>query len=268
MFPGDERPSGPVPVARAVAVLAGGDPTELVWRNSLGGLTFHVAAGTLTDRYIKWVRVGTPEIDLQAEAERLTWIAGRIPAPEVLASGCDDEGSWLVTKAIPARSAVDLRWRAEPDTAVKAIASGLRSLHNSLPVTGCPFRWDSQARLDHVRERLEAGEGPEAWFPEHRQLTVDDAFARLHAPPSLDQLVVCHGDPCAPNTLLDDDGRFAAVVDLGKLGIADRWADLAVAAWSTEWNYGPGLDGLLYDTYGVDPDPERIDYYRLLWDLA
>jgi kanamycin kinase len=24
-------------------------------------------------------------------------------------------------------------------------------------------------------------------------------------------------------------------VDLGELGIADRWADLAVATWSTEW---------------------------------
>ena len=61
---------------------------------------------------------------------------------------------------------------------------------------------------------------------------------------------------------------FAAIVDLGKLGIADRWADLAVAGWSTDWNYGPGLDGLPYDTYGVDRDPQRIDYYRLLWDLA
>jgi kanamycin kinase len=90
----------------------------------------------------------------------------------------------------------------------------------------------------------------------------------LRVAPPVDQLVVCHGDACAPNTLLDDDGTFAALVDLGTLGVADRWADLAVAAWSTEWNYGPGLDTLLYDAYGVHPDPDRIAYYRLLWDLA
>jgi hypothetical protein len=57
-------------------------------------------------------------------------------------------------------------------------------------------------------------------------------------------------------------------IDLGRLGVADRWADPAVAAWSTAWNHGPGWDGLLFDTYGVSPDRDRIRYYRLLWDLG
>ncbi len=36
-------------------------------------------------------------------------------------------------------------------------------------------------------------------------------------------------------------------MDLGCLGVADRWADLAVATWSTTWNYGTGWErGLLY----------------------
>jgi aminoglycoside phosphotransferase len=41
-------------------------------------------------------------------------------------------------------------------------------------------------------------------------------------------------------------------------------ADLAVATWGTEWNYGPGWDGLLLDAYGAPPDTERTRYYRLL----
>jgi kanamycin kinase len=52
------------------------------------------------------------------------------------------------------------------------------------------------------------------------------------------------------------------------MGIADRWADLAVATWSTTWNYGPGWEQELLAAYGVDPDPVRTDYYRLLWDLG
>ena len=55
---------------------------------------------------------------------------------------------------------------------------------------------------------------------------------------------------------------------LGELGVADRWTDLAVATWSTEWNYGPGWDKLLLQAYGVPPDPDRTRYYRLLWDLG
>ncbi len=86
--------------------------------------------------------------------------------------------------------------------------------------------------------------------------------------PSVDQLVVCHGYACAPNTVLFEDGLLSGHVDLGALGVADRWADLAVATWSTEWNYGPGWDGPLLAAYGVDPDPERVAYYRLLWDLG
>ncbi len=49
---------------------------------------------------------------------------------------------------------------------------------------------------------------------------------------------------------------------------ADRWADIAVATWSAEWNYGPGWEPLLLDSYGIRPDPGRTRYYRLLWDLS
>jgi kanamycin kinase len=72
----------------------------------------------------------------------------------------------------------------------------------------------------------------------------------------------------APNTLLAADGRWTAHVDLGLLGTADRWADIAVATWSTQWNYGPGWEPLLLDAYGIEPDPDRTSYYRLLWDLS
>jgi kanamycin kinase len=86
--------------------------------------------------------------------------------------------------------------------------------------------------------------------------------------PPVDRLVVCHGDACAPNTLLGPDGHWTGHVDLGLLGTADRWADLAVATWSTEWNYGPGWERRLLDAYGVRPDADRSRYYRLLWDLS
>ena len=41
-----------------------------------------------------------------------------------------------------------------------------------------------------------------------------------------------------------------------------------VKRWSTTWNYGPGWSGPLLQAYGVKPDPRRLAYYRLLWDLA
>jgi kanamycin kinase len=265
---GAERPTAPVAVPNTVAALAGDDAVEVVWRNELGGLTFRVGVGTADDRYVKWVRAGTPEIDLAGEAERLRWASGWAAVPEVLANGMDAQGAWLVTAAIPALSAVDPRWLAEPRAAAAAIGRGLRVLHDALPIEDCPFQWDVERRLVRADERTAAGEGPTSWFPEHRHLSVAEARAHLTTAPPIDRLVVCHGDACCPNTLLDPNGQLAAHVDLGSLGVADRWADLAVAAWSTEWNYGPGYDNVVYDGYGIVPDADRIAYYRLLWDLA
>jgi kanamycin kinase len=65
-----------------------------------------------------------------------------------------------------------------------------------------------------------------------------------------------------------DRGQWSGHVDLGDLGVADRWADLAIATWSTKWNYGPGREQVLLDAYGIKPDAERTHYYRLLWQLG
>jgi kanamycin kinase len=81
-------------------------------------------------------------------------------------------------------------------------------------------------------------------------LRTSQALALLAEPPLVDKPVVCHGDSCAPSTLLDDDGCWSAHVDLGDLGLADRWADLAVATWNVTLNYGPGWESLLLDAYG------------------
>ncbi|PRX65908.1 kanamycin kinase [Nonomuraea fuscirosea] len=263
-----EIPAGPVTVPAVVAGLAGGDGITPVWRNELGGLTFRLDGAGGEVRYAKWVAAGTPEIDLGAEAERLAWAGRWVRVPPVLTHGADADGAWLVTAAVPGVSAVDARWAGAPAVAATAIGRGLRILHDALPVAECPFDWSVERRLPRVAERIADGEGPGDWAPEHRPLGLAEARARLEAPPPVDRLVVCHGDACVPNTLLLDDGTVAAHVDLGSLGVADRWADLAVAAWSAEEDYGPGHDAHVYAGYGITPDAERIAYYRLLWDLA
>jgi kanamycin kinase len=172
---------------------------------------------------------------LAAEVPRLRW-AGRFTAvPQVLDAG----PGWLHTARLIGRSAVDPRWADEPRTAARAIGHGLRRLHDALPVDDCPF-------------------GRPSWVPE--------------GAPSADRLVVCHGDACSPNTLMTDDGSFSGHVDLGDLGVADRWADLAIATMSLDWNFpteGPGgFQEVLLHAYGVAADIDRIAYYRMASDAS
>lgn len=260
-------PLGPVAVPAAVRDVAGGRSIEPIWVNQLGGITFRIAGGT---HYVKWLPVsaGQPLL-LGREMNRLQWAGQFTPVPEVRGHGEDDDGLWLMTAGLPGESAVSARWLAEPAVAVAALGTGLRAMHDAMPVGDCPFDWSVRRRVAAARQRAKAGLiDPHDWKDSHGGLTVDEALERIADAPEVDQFVVCHGDACAPNTLIGDDGQWTAHVDLDTLGVADRWADLAIATWSTQWNYGPGWESALLDAYGVEADPERIAYYRLLWDLT
>lgn len=259
-------PGGPVDVPDAVVRAAGGRDVRCVWVNQVGGLTFELPA---LRRFIKWAPANGPQ-RLADEAERMRWAAPFTPVPEVLDCGVADDGStWLLTAALPGMSAVTDRWRADPGVAARAIGEGLRAFHDALPVDSCPFAWSVDARRTRMRARAAAGLiDPAKWHPAHRDLTVDDAVGIAEHPPPVDALVVCHADACAPNTVIGDDGHWSGHVDLERMGVADRWADLAIATWSTTWNFGPGWEDAVLAAYGIDGDDERTRYYRLLWDLT
>jgi len=259
-------PVEPVALVDAVRRLVNGRPYEIVWLNMLGGLTLRVTDAP-SHRFIKWVPASTGR-DVADEVARLAWAAPFTPVPTVVEQGRDGEGSWFVTDAIDAENAVSPRWRRDPATATRALGEGLRALHDALPREDCPFEWSAEGRLGVIERRWRAGELdlPE-WSEEFAALTVTSALEELRVIPPEDA-VVCHGDACAPNTLIDQHGKWAAHLDLDQLGVGDRWADLAVAAWSTVWNYGPGWEESVYDAYGVEPDPRKIRYYRLLWELG
>ncbi|WP_102194116.1 aminoglycoside 3'-phosphotransferase [Microbacterium aurantiacum] len=228
-----------------VRELSQGASLTPVWLNGIGGLTFRTDDG----RYIKWGPLD-PEANMRDEAERMRWARRWIAVPEVLDQGQDAEHEWLVTIALDGRSAVDPMWADQPGTAVRAVGEALRAMHDTLPVEDCPWEWSTPVRIAGAATRGTVVPG------------------RLLESPPIDRLVVCHGDACMPNTLLAADGRWSAHVDLAALGTADRWADIAVASMSTEWNYGPGWEDALIEAYGVEPDRERLAYYRDLWNAT
>jgi kanamycin kinase len=175
---------------------------------------------------------------------------------------------WLLTAGLDGRPAVDLD--ADPRGTVVALAEGLRRFHDTAPIAQCPFEFRLDTALDHVHRRVAAGlvDPTEAFNDDHRHLDVGHALAALERlRPAAEDLVVCHGDYCPPNILLTNE-QAVGYVDLGELGVADRWRDVAIGTWSTTWNYGPGLEELFLTAYGAPPDPDRQAFYRLLYDLA
>jgi kanamycin kinase len=227
---------GDEPIPEIVQDVAAGRSVELVWRNDLGGLTFRIE-----DTFLKWNPESTG-IDLGRECSRLQWISRRHPAPRVIRFGVADGAQWLLTASLEGGSAVGDQWRARRPEAIQAIATGLRAIH-ALPIGDVPAAWTSESWV---------GQRPTSLGP---------------APP-IEEPVLVHGDACAPNTLISNDGAWVGHVDVGDLAVGDRWADLAIASLSLDWNFGEGHQDELFRAYGVEADQERIDYYRALWHLG
>ena len=263
-----EIPTCPVAVPVVVRALAAGGSITPVWRNVLGGLTFRIEDRCAGTRYAKWVAAGTPEIDLAREVERL---AGRTDGRQFPASSSTVPMPTVHGCSRP-RSQVPRRWplagsrtRQLPQRRSAKVSV---SFTTHCPWTSARSTGASADDADVSTSASPTAEDRPSWLPRASEPRPGGSPSSVDQPPAIDRLVVCHGDACAPNTLLHDDGAFAAHVDLGSLGVADRWADLAVAAWSAEWNYGRGYDDMVYDAYGIAQDPDRIAYYRLLWDMA
>ena len=222
-------------VPRIAKVLAGDGGPKLVWRNELDGLTFRIGS-----QYLKWNPSSTG-IDLERERVRLEWLSTRHPVPRVVDHGTDADGQWLLTESVPGGPAVGDQWRARRSVAIRAIAAGLRAIH-AIPIDDFPADWTDQVWVG--RQPLSLGTRP-----------------------PIDAPVLVHGDACAPNTLISEQGVWTGNVDFGDLAIGDRWADLAVASMSLDWNFGEGHQPEFFDAYGITPDADRIRYYRALWHL-
>ncbi|MBA0047107.1 APH(3'') family aminoglycoside O-phosphotransferase [Mycobacteroides sp. LB1] len=220
------------------------------------------------------------ETDLQAERDRIEWLSAQhIPSPTVLDWSTGPNGPVLVTSAVQGISADQLD-ADDLDKAWPAIADAVRRLH-ALPTSGCPFTRTlgammAMARAVVAREAVNPDFLPDA----DRSVPARDLLARVEStlPERLGQeqsdVVVCHGDLCLPNIVIaPKDFSVAGFIDLGRLGLADRHADLALLfansreTWPEDTR-AANAHARFEQVYGTRADPERLGFYLQLDPLT
>ena len=206
---------------------------------------------------------------LADERERLRWLRGRVPVPGVLGYFADSTHEYLATERVPGipMSHPDATLHAERMAGL--LARALRGLH-SLPARDCPFTMTLPVSLRLARERVEAGVvDPHDFGPERQVQSAVDLLARLvRERPRTEDIVVTHGDACLPNFIVQGEW-VEGLIDVGRAGLADRHADLALAARSIRRNLGARWVDVFLDTYGRElVDESRLDYYAALDELA
>jgi aminoglycoside 3'-phosphotransferase-2 len=207
-----------------------------------------------------------PLSELPGEARRLQWLGTTtMPAPEVRAHFEEDGLTWLLMTALPGADLTQLVDR--PEQLCNALATCLRILHALDPAT-CPFDHRLDARLARGAANVVAGRVDETDFDDIRHgwsapQVLD--WLKQHRPASED-LVVTHGDASLPN-IMASDGAFSGIIDCGRLGVADRWQDLAIACHSIIYNCGREHVAPFLAAYGAEWDEERYRYYCALDEL-
>jgi len=209
--------------------------------------------------------------ELEAERDRIAWLSSTgMPGATVVDWQLSDEGACLVTSAVPGIAGVDLpawAWLG----AMETLGRTLRELH-SLP--DCPFERPLESVIASAEDVVRRGAvNPDFLTDEWRAVSVESLLERVVAErpyvESVTELVVCHGDPCLPNVFFDPMTlRVTGFIDVGRLGVADRYADLALTTIQLydEWSVDPGP---FLAAYGVtEPDRRRLEFFRLLDPLT
>ncbi|OWL95379.1 APH(3') family aminoglycoside O-phosphotransferase [Deinococcus indicus] len=251
-----DRPTLPDALKRALPAarwerVSGGQSGAQVWRST---------------RHVLKVQARTPHAagTLQQERERLRWLAGRIPAPQLVAFEVEGDREFLAMTRLSGIPMSHPDARLHPERVVNLLARALRELH-ALPIRDCPFRQTLDVTLPLARERVQAGLIDAHDFDDdHAGRSATSVFNELaRTRPPQDDLVVAHGDATLDNIILNGE-YVEGLIDVGRLGIADRHADLALAHRSVRSELGERYAGMFLDLYGrALVDDTKLAYYRL-----
>jgi streptomycin 3"-kinase len=209
--------------------------------------------------------------ELRAERDRVVWLAGTgLPGATVVDWVESAEGARLMTTAVPGVPGDSLPPAAHL-AAAESLGRVLRDLHS---LTDCPFErpLSSVIALAEDVVRRDAV-NPDFLTDEWRLLKPAELLAQVVAErpyvESVAEPVVCHGDACLPNVFFDPVTlEVTGLIDLGRLGIADRYSDLALTTIQLHdvWSADPAP---FLAAYGLpDPDERRLSFYRLLDPLT
>ncbi|WP_216907284.1 aminoglycoside 3'-phosphotransferase [Nocardia noduli] len=256
-----------IPLPPMIAALFGADPEFSDDHEGMSGGVVRVN-GTF------WMKRGPRAV---AEYARLNWLRDSgIRVPDIAAFESDvlvlaDAG----VPSLAAGSARRVDGMAElseeggagsrrAETVGATLGTLLRDLH-ALPTEGCPFDGGLDATLAPARRNVLEGLVDSGDFDDdHAGSTPEDLLRRLVAErPDESDLVVTHGDFTPANVL-----EGGILIDVDRLGVADRYRDLALAERDLREDFGAAAVDAFFDAYGLaDPDRRRSDYYRLVDEL-
>lgn len=234
-----------------------------------GGVIYRLRAADGSRLFLKYGE-GPVADAIVDEAVRLRWLRGRMLAANPVAFVAERDAAWLLSEAVAGRTGD--AWLADDPAmlprVIAAFAAFLHRLH-ALPVEDCAFEAGAAVRLAEARRRVAAGLVDEDDFDaDHCGMSAAAMLAQTERlAPCVSGRVVTHGDCSLGNLLMDAEGRVTGCIDVGRLGIADPYQDIAIL-WQNLGDWGSAAQATFLAKLGIDEvDERRLSFHRCLDEL-
>ena len=217
--------------------------------------------------------------ELEKEYQFMKWLEPSDLVPKPLCYEEKDGRYYLLMSRMPGKMSCDESYMLQPEVLIQALADGLKALWQT-DTADCPVENRLADQLEWAAENIRDGlvdveEAEPDTFGENGFRDPEELLEWLKTHQPEEELALTHGDYCLPNVFVEN-GRFRGLIDLGRMGVADRWRDIALCYRSlchnSDGSYGGPVYGevqpeKLFEILGLKPDWERIRYYILLDEL-
>lgn len=215
----------------------------------------------------------------QNEYRMMSWLQDKLPVPKILCYEIMDNKSFLLMSRLSGEMSCERKYMEAPEKQVQLLAEGMNKLWN-IDISDCPSDCSLNRKLIDAEYNVENGlvdiENAEPdTFGSNGFRNSQALLQWLYQNKPQEEPVLSHGDYCLPNVFFHGN-ELAGFVDLGKMGVADKWCDIALCYRSLSNNYSGRYHGRTYSNFddlllfrelGIEPNWEKIRYYILLDEL-
>lgn len=209
----------------------------------------------------------------------MDWLKNKVSVPECVFDITENGKNYLLMSKIKGKMSCEDEFMKNPRLLISTLADAINGLWN-VDISECPINNCLSTTLKKAEYRVEHGlvdvnDAEPETFGKDGFKDPEELLDWLYDNKPDEDLVLSHGDFCLPNVFIEN-GKFSGFVDIGRMGIADRYQDIALCCRSLHHNFSGVYSGkeyrgydekMFFDELGIEADYDKIRYYILLDEL-
>lgn len=213
--------------------------------------------------------------DVIEEAKNFEWLQQYTKVPKIYDTGCIENYYYIIMEKLPGIMFQELFTTVSLKEIVIQYAKLLKEFH-TIDYKGLPYNHDLQYKLKVVKENIVTNKvRPQYFERELQHLDSQTMYQKMLEYQREEDLVLCHGDFCFPNIIMNNN-QLSGYVDIMGIGICDRYLDVSIAMRSLRYNFElykhvftKEYQTLFLDTYGIkEVEQDKLIFYILLDELT